>query len=172
MAPVRGVGQPSLQEECCTSLCGAALQVSPREAWLSLLLTATIGLASHSGPRRSANIGHAGRWDTWASCYQGAGRPACVTTGWAPERVGQRQSPSRPPKTLCQWLLSFCPGVSLLYTRVIALYVHCEVLHADVEMMGYWANEGNMNILNNSLNILSKGATDNLIKNEVEILKK
>lgn len=39
-------------------------------------------------------------------------------------------------------------------------------------MMGYWANEGNMNILNNSLNILSKGATDNLIKNEVEILKK
>lgn len=46
------------------------------------------------------------------------------------------------------------------------------MLHADIEMMGYWANEGNMNILNNSLNILSKGATDNLIKNEVEILKK
>lgn len=38
-------------------------------------------------------------------------------------------------------------------------------------MMGYWANEGNMNILNNSLNILSKGAKDNLIKNEVERFK-
>lgn len=90
----------------------------------------------------------------------------------SPWKGGSATESFWPPKTLCQWLLSFCPGVSLLYTRVIALYVHCEVLHADVEMMGYWANEGNMNILNNSLNILSKGAEDNLIKNEVEILKK
>lgn len=39
-------------------------------------------------------------------------------------------------------------------------------------MMGYRANEGNMNILNNSLNILSKGFTANFIKNKVERFKK
>lgn len=150
----QGVGQPSLQEECCTSLCEAALQVSVCEAWLPLLLTAITSLASPRGPRSSTNMGRAGRWDTWASCYQETGGPVCITAGWAPERVGQRQSPSRLPKTLCQWLLSL--WVSPLYTGVIAVHVYCEVLHADVEMMGYQANEGNMNILNNSLNILSK----------------
>lgn len=166
----QGVGQPSLQEECCTSLCEAALQVSVCEAWLPLLLTAITSLASPRGPRSSTNMGRAGRWDTWASCYQETGGPVCITAGWAPERVGQRQSPSRLPKTLCQWLLSL--WVSPLYAGVIAVRVYCEVLHADVEMMGYRANEGNMNILNNSLNILSKGFTANFIKNEVERFKK
>ena len=46
------------------------------------------------------------------------------------------------------------------------------MLHADVEKMGYRANEGNTNILNNSLNVLSKSVIANFIKNEVERFKK